>query len=218
MRRAVKPAIPPYSIPLLPHSVPRDFPQLPPSVYAHVAPSIGTGEHSTTTFNLYPGRSLAFLFLLLATVKSSFAQTASYGPHVWEKPLDPASFEKRINEQLDMAQASIDQLLSIKGARTVENTLAPYDNAVQCLDTAGYQSSAMQIVSPDSAVRDRAQAMVQKVSAVATALALNQALYHAMAALDISKADKATQYYVQRTLLEFRLAGRGQRRRHPRPR
>jgi thimet oligopeptidase len=159
------------------------------------------------TFNLYPGRSLAFLFLLLATLQSSFAQTASYGPHVWEKPLDPASFEKRINEQLDMAQASIDQLLSIKGARTVENTLAPYDNAVQCLDTAGYQSGAMQIVSPDSAVRDRAQAMVQKVSAVATALALNQALYHAMAALDISKANKATQYYVQRTLLEFRLAG-----------
>src|SRR5664280_3418778 len=69
------------------------------------------------------------------------------------------------------------------------------------------QSGVMQTVSPDSAIRDRAQAMVQKVSAVATALALNQALYHALAALDVSKADRATQYYVQRTLLEFRLAG-----------
>jgi Zn-dependent oligopeptidase len=38
-------------------------------------------------------------------------------------------------------------------------------------------------------------------------LPLNQALYHALAALDVSKADRATQYYVQRTLLEFRLAG-----------
>jgi thimet oligopeptidase len=65
----------------------------------------------------------------------------------------------------------------------------------------------MQIVSPEAAIRDRAQAMVERVSAVGTALALNQALYHALAALDVSKADAATQYYVQRTLLEFRLAG-----------
>ena len=34
-------------------------------------------------------------------------------------------------------------------------------------------------------------------------LALNQAVYKALAALDVSKADPATKYYVQRTLLEF---------------
>jgi Zn-dependent oligopeptidase len=49
--------------------------------------------------------------------------------------------------------------------------------------------------------------MVQKVSAVATALSLNPAIFHALAGLDVSKADPATQYYVKRTLLEFRLAG-----------
>jgi thimet oligopeptidase len=160
------------------------------------------------TFDLRVGRSLAFLFtLLVVTMQSSIAQTATYGPHMWDKPLDPAIFEKRINEQLDLAQKSIDQVLAVKGSRTVENTLAPYDSAVQCLDTAGMQSGVMQTVSPDSAIRDKAQAMIQKVSAVATALALNQALYHALAALDVSQADAATQYYVKRTLLEFRLAG-----------
>src|ERR1039457_254053 len=160
------------------------------------------------TFDLRVGRSLAFLFtLLVVTMQSSIAQTATYGPHRWDKPLDPAIFEKRINEQLDLAQKSIDQVLAVKGSRTVENTLAPYDSAVQCLDTAGMQSGVMQTVSPDSAIRDKAQAMIQKVSAVATALALNQALYHALAALDVSQADAATQYYVKRTLLEFRLAG-----------
>ncbi len=65
----------------------------------------------------------------------------------------------------------------------------------------------MQIVNPDAAIRDKAQAMVQKVSTVATQFALNQALYKAMAALDVSKADPATQYYVKRTLLEFKLPG-----------
>jgi thimet oligopeptidase len=121
--------------------------------------------------------------------------------------VDPAIFEKRINQQLDLAQKSVDQLLAVKGTRTIENTLAPYDDAVQYLDTAGYQSGLMQIVNPDAAIRDRAQAMVQKVSAAATALALNQPVYHALAALDVSQADSATKYYVQRTLLEFRLAG-----------
>ena len=130
---------------------------------------------------------------------------------MWDKPVDPAVFEKRINEQLDLAQKSVDQLLAVKGARTVQNTLEPYDQAVEALDTAGYQSYAMQIVNPNAAIRDRAQAMVQKVSAAATTLALNQSLYHALAALDVSKADSATQYYMKRTLAGVPPRGRRQR-------
>ena len=160
------------------------------------------------TFSFHLGRTLACLVIFLAAImQTSIAQTAIYGPHVWDKPVDPAVFEKRVNDQLDLTQKSIDQLLAVKGARNVENTLVPYDNAIRSLDTAGYQSGLMQTVSPEAAIRDRAQAMIQKVSAVATALALNQGLYHALVALDVSKADSATQYYVQRTLLEFRLAG-----------
>ena len=158
------------------------------------------------TYCAHAGRALACLLIFMTATTTLNAQTP-YGPHVWDKPVDPRIFEKRINEQLDLAQKSVAQLLAVQGPRTIENTLALYDNAVQYLDTAGYQSGVMQIVNPDRAIRDRAQAMVQKVSAVATALALNQELYHSLAALDVSKADPATKYYVQRTLLEFRLAG-----------
>ncbi|HVP54350.1 MAG TPA: M3 family metallopeptidase [Candidatus Eisenbacteria bacterium] len=153
------------------------------------------------------GRLLVCLTLLAAATISADGQSTPYGPHVWDKPVDPAKFEKRIDEQLDMTQKAVDQLVAVKGRRTIENTLAPYDEAVQHLDTAYYQSGLMQIVNPDAAIRDRAQAMVQKVSAAATELALNQKLYKALAAMDVSKADPATKYYVQRTLLEFRLAG-----------
>ncbi len=159
------------------------------------------------TYFTHAGRAVACLLIMMAAMFHAEAQTTPYGPHVWDKPVDPAVFEKRINEQLDLARKSIDQLLAVKGARTIQNTLEPYDQAVEALDTAGYQSYAMQIVNPNAAVRDRAQAMVQKVSAAATTLALNQSLYHALATLDVSKADSATQYYVKRTLLEFRLAG-----------
>jgi thimet oligopeptidase len=159
----------------------------------------------TSTF--HPGHALLCLLAVLIAAMPLTAQTGSYGPHVWDKPVDPATFEKRIDEQLDVAKKSVDQLLAVKGARTIENTLVPYDNAVRALDTAGYQSGLMQIVNPDAAIRDKAQAMVQKVSTVATQFALNQALYKAMAELDVSKADPATKYYVQRTLLEFKLSG-----------
>ena len=157
--------------------------------------------------NFRAGHALVLLLVLLIAALPMTAQTAKYGPHVWDKPVDPATFEKRVNEQIDLAKKSVDQLLAVKGPRTVENTLVPYDNAVRALDTAAYQSGLMQIVNPDAAIRDKAQAMVQKVSTVATQFALNQALYKAMAAMDVSKADPATKYYVQRTLLEFKLAG-----------
>jgi thimet oligopeptidase len=160
------------------------------------------------TFHLRLRRNPACLILFFAAgFQTAFAQTAVYGPHLWDKPLDPAVFEKRVNEQLDRAQKSIDQLLAVKGPRTIENTLAPYDDAIEKLDTAGYQSGVMQAVSPEANLRDRAQAMVQKVSVAITALSLNPAIFHALSDLDVSKADPATQYYVKRTLLEFRLAG-----------
>jgi len=160
------------------------------------------------TFRVRVVRELACMILLFAgSFQGAFAQTAAYGPHLWDKPLDPAIFEKRVNEQLDAVQKSISELLAVKGPRTIENTLSPYDDAIEKLDTAGTQSGLMQAVSPDANVRDRAQAMVQKVSAVATALSLNPAIFHALSDMDISRADPATQYYVNRTLLEFRLAG-----------
>ena len=151
-------------------------------------------------------RSTCLLVILLGFFPAA-AQTSAFGPHTWDRPLDPATLEKRINEQLDLTQKAVQQLIAVKAARTIENTLAPYDDAVQHIGTAFYQSLLMQNVSPDAAIRDRAQGIVQKVSAAGTELALNQAVYKALAALDVSKADPATKYYVQRTLLEFRLAG-----------
>ena len=49
--------------------------------------------------------------------------------------------------------------------------------------------------------------MVRKTSAAQTALSLNRDVYQALSALDVSKADAATHYYMKRQLLEFRLAG-----------
>jgi thimet oligopeptidase len=65
----------------------------------------------------------------------------------------------------------------------------------------------MQQVHPDTAFRDRATAMTTKISAAISDLSLNRKVYDALAAIDVSRADPPTRYYIQRQLLEFRLAG-----------
>lgn len=128
-------------------------------------------------------------------------------PPVWSNKPDIAVFEKMENDRLAAAQHAIDQIVAVKGSRTIENTLAPYDEATRQLNAAIYFSTLVQQLHPDAAYRDHATAMTTKVSGAQTALSLNRDIYQALASLDVSKADPATRYYVQRQLLEFRLAG-----------
>jgi thimet oligopeptidase len=152
---------------------------------------------------------LALLFclpFLLAAVLSAQRVTVSQ-PTIWASKPDVAAFEKIETDRLAAGQRAIDALLAAKGARTIENTLVPFDEAVRQNNSAGYFAGLMEQVHPDAAFRDHATAMLTKASAAQTAIALNHDIYNALAALDLSKADAATKHYVQRQLLEFRLAG-----------
>ena len=146
---------------------------------------------------------LAGLFSLSA---ACFAQSTSQ-PTLWANKPDTAAFEKIENGYLANAQKDIDQIVAVKGSRNISNTLAPYDDAVRNLGSAGYFAGLMQQVHPDADFRDKAEEMTRKVSAAVTALALNQDVYHALSSLDLSKSDAVTKHYVDRQLLEFRLAG-----------
>jgi thimet oligopeptidase len=147
---------------------------------------------------------------ILGLMTASIA-TAAVGldlpPPIWSTKPDVVGFEKIENQRLDAAQRSIDKLMAVKGPRTVGNTLANYDAAVWQINAALYFSSLMEAVHPDAAFRDRATAMTRKVSAVQTGLSLNRNVYQALAAVPVANADPATQYYMRRQLLEFRLAG-----------
>jgi len=126
---------------------------------------------------------------------------------VWAERPDVAHFEKMENARIAAAHRSIAKLLAAKGARTIPNTLEPYDEALRQLSGAAYFAYVMLQVHPDENFRNHATTMNTKVSGEQTALSLNPAVYHALQKLDVSKADAATQYYVKRQLLEFRLAG-----------
>jgi len=149
--------------------------------------------------------SLCLPFILIGMLP---AQTLTVSqPTIWADKPDAAGFDKIENDRLDAGKRAIDEMLAVKGQRTIENTLVLYDEAVRQNNAAGYFAGLMEQVHPDAAFRDKATAMLTKASAAQTAIALNHDVYNALAALDLSKADSATKYYVQRQLLEFRLAG-----------
>src|SRR5207249_4446099 len=158
--------------------------------------------------------SATLLFLLLAVPAGMHAlpaQPAAQPPAsmapFWTGISDAASFERAMDGRLTAGRAALDALVAVKGPRTVENTLRRFDDILLQIDAAGSQAGLIQVVHPDEKVRTAAEQISQKVSAFATELSLNRAVYDAVAALDVSRADEETKYYLQRTLRDFRLAG-----------
>ena len=143
---------------------------------------------------------------LLAGAAGAQEMPASQPP-LWAAKPDVAAFEKLEAAHLAEAQRHIGVLLAAKGPRTLENTLRPFDAALEQINSANYFSTFMQQVHPDAKFRDSATEMTRKSSAAATALSLNRAVYQALGAMDLAKADAATRHFVERQLLQFRLAG-----------
>src|SRR3989442_380270 len=117
-------------------------------------------------------RSLTSFVCILALTYSVAGQAPSQ-PTIWASKPDVAGFEKIVNDRLAAAQTTIDQITSVKGARTIDNTLAPYDETIQQINASLYLSALVQQVHPDATFRDHATKMVRKASVAQTALALN---------------------------------------------
>ena len=125
----------------------------------------------------------------------------------WTRDLKAADFVQIQEARLKDAQSALDRMLAVNGKRTIENTLVPFDEANTFLDSAAQQSGLMQEVHPDKAFRDAAEQISQKISAFATDISLNRAIYDALVAMDTTGADAETKFYVEKTLRQFRLAG-----------
>jgi len=127
--------------------------------------------------------------------------------HIWAGLKGADEAKAWVESHLEASRAEIAALLAVSGTRTVVNTLEPYDRACWHLRMAGSQSGVMFMVHPLAGVRDAAQELQQAISAEGTALSLNREVYEALRALDVSGEDAATQYYVERALLGYRLSG-----------
>ena len=127
--------------------------------------------------------------------------------HAWANLRTPEQLQAWVQEHLQAQQAAIATLLAQPSAPTVENTLVPYDRALAELNLASSETGLLYSVAPQKEMRDAAESLVQTITEASVALSLNQPVYRALSAIDSTHADAATRYYLQRTLLEYRLAG-----------
>jgi thimet oligopeptidase len=158
-----------------------------------------------------PSRLRAQLCIAAALLAGAALAAAPPAPgaaalSAWEAGTTPAALEAWVNEHLRHADAAVAALLAVKGARSVDNTLAAYDAAYSELYDAQAQSSVLYGVGASKELRDAAQLLTQKASAALTALNLNPEVYRALSALP-APADAGVRHYLERTLLEYRLAG-----------
>lgn len=122
-------------------------------------------------------------------------------------PQSAAAMTALARTELEKAQAGLDQILAVRGPRTIENTLLPYNEMSMHLDLAGSMSGLMENVHPDKDLRAAAEQASQEVSDFVTKLGLNRPLYDAMKAVDMTGADAATSYMVEKALRNFRRSG-----------
>ena len=127
--------------------------------------------------------------------------------HLWNGPATADAAKQWTDSHLAASREKIAALIALEGPHTVANTLTLFDQAQWHLRMAGSQTGVMFMVHPSSDVRDAVQDLSQVVSAEGVALSLNQDVYKALAAIDASAEDAATQYYLERTLLGYRLSG-----------
>jgi len=127
--------------------------------------------------------------------------------HLWNGPATAEAAKQWTDHHLAASREKIATLLALDSPHTVSNTLTLFDQAQWHLRMAGSQTGVMFMVHPASEVRDAVQDLSQAVSAEGVALSLNQEVYKALASIDATSEDAATQYYLERTLLGYRLSG-----------
>ena len=121
--------------------------------------------------------------------------------------VDATGLEAWVEDRLRRHREAIERLLAAEGPRTIERTLRAYDDAVAELAAVGSLTGLVNSVYPEKAVRDTAQALLQKISQAGVELSLNRDVYQALNKIDASGADAPTKHYLDRTLLQYRLAG-----------
>ena len=129
--------------------------------------------------------------------------------HAWEAggAKSPEALSGWVSARLAAHEAAIAALLAVEGPRTIENTLRLYDAAIEHLSLAGAQAGVLNSVAAEKAVRDQAQMEAQRIAMAGSALSLNRGVYDALVAMSLDGASAATRYFVERTLLGYRLAG-----------
>lgn len=128
-----------------------------------------------------------------------------------EPPMDPLT--KRCADRLEIARSQRTALASFAtdSPRAAPVTAGAVVNALNemtiAIDLASAESSLMFAVNPDKAVRDAAGKCEQQTEALKTEIALDRAIYDAIARVDVAGESPDVKRLVALTLRDFKLSG-----------
>ena len=126
-------------------------------------------------------------------------------------PLAPTTaaqaFADTCKLQIQETQRNIDVMLAVKDARTIDNTLEPYNEAARYENNAAERAGLFAEVHPDAQVRDAARLCGQDVQQLASKLLVDRRIYDALEAVDVAKADAETKRFKELVLRDYHLAG-----------
>ena len=121
--------------------------------------------------------------------------------------IDVASLQKAVDARLARAERLLQDLLAVKGPRTIANTLEPYDELLEEIRTASGLAGLVAQVHPDEAMRKAGSDLERKADALDAETSLRTDVFRALQELRLDGADTETRYYVERTLRELRRLG-----------
>jgi thimet oligopeptidase len=147
------------------------------------------------------------LFPAAASVVSMMAAAAPMAPGASTAlTVGPNEFLEACRSDMAKARAGMERFKAAQGGPAAQ-TLDLYDTAQWTLGAADSRAGLAHEAHPDPAVRAAAETCDQEASALATDFSLDRGVYDALAKIDRDTLDPAGRYYVERTLLHFRLAG-----------
>ena len=121
--------------------------------------------------------------------------------------IDPDALTRILGAHVTAAQQMLDRLVAEKPPHTVEKTLRLYDDIALELGRAQNPALVLANMHPDEAMQKAADAILVRAREVEANRLSNRAVYEALAAIDVSRADGVTRYYLQRELSVFRRNG-----------
>jgi thimet oligopeptidase len=119
----------------------------------------------------------------------------------------PSAFRDTCLADIERARQLAAKFQANPAAADPMAVLDDYDSAIALLADASARASLARSVHPDEAMRTAGSACESEVDKANTELTLNRGIYERMLKLNVSQADAATRYYVERTLRDFRRAG-----------
>jgi len=150
---------------------------------------------------------LLLLFTGAVLAQAPQADVAAQEASFYAGVLDTTSLRAAVERSTARADAHLKALLDVQGARTLDNTLVPYDRLGMELESAGRLTTIVSRLHPDERMRTTAEELAQVLAARRASLALRPDIYSSLRAIDLGSADQATRRYVTRELRDLELAG-----------